>query len=42
MPAEKSKQKMEITGYSDWMAQLPPELHNVPLYTLAIPGMLQK
>lgn len=25
---------------ADWMASLPPHLHNVPLSNLAIPGML--
>ncbi|XP_074519928.1 PI-PLC X domain-containing protein 1-like [Halichoeres trimaculatus] len=37
----KSKQNnagAEITNYSDWMSQLPPQLHNVPLFRLAIPG----
>lgn len=42
MSAEKSKNKKEITSYSDWMSQLPAELHSVPLYMLAIPGMLLK
>lgn len=42
MSAEKSKKKREITSYSDWMSQLPSELHSVPLYMLAIPGMLFK
>lgn len=40
MSGEKSKNKKEITSYSDWMSQLPTELHSVPLYMLAIPGML--
>lgn len=34
--------KRAVTGYSDWMSQLPPELHNIPLYDLAIPGMKLK
>lgn len=39
MSGEKSKNnKKEITNYSDWMSQLPTELHSVPLYMLAIPG----
>lgn len=43
MSGEKSKNnKKEITSYSDWMSQLPTELHSVPLYVLAIPGMLLK
>lgn len=43
MSGEKSKNnKKEITSYSDWMSQLPTELHSVPLYMLAIPGMLFK
>lgn len=25
---------------ADWMASLPPHLHNVPLSNLAIPGIL--
>lgn len=27
-----------ISSYSDWMSQLPAELHNIPLFNLAIPG----
>ncbi|TNN04185.1 hypothetical protein fugu_001214 [Takifugu bimaculatus] len=27
-----------ISSYSDWMSQLPVELHNIPLFNLAIPG----
>lgn len=41
----KSKQgntRAEITNYSDWMSQLPPELHNIPLFRLAIPGTRRK
>uniref|UniRef100_UPI0037E75ABA PI-PLC X domain-containing protein 1-like isoform X1 n=2 Tax=Semicossyphus pulcher TaxID=241346 RepID=UPI0037E75ABA len=29
---------MSSTSYSDWMSQLPPELHNISLFQLAIPG----
>uniref|UniRef100_A0A3Q1H7U8 Phosphatidylinositol-specific phospholipase C X domain-containing protein n=1 Tax=Anabas testudineus TaxID=64144 RepID=A0A3Q1H7U8_ANATE len=32
------KGKRGVTRYSDWMMQLPPELHNIPLFNLAIPG----
>ncbi|XP_028423450.1 PI-PLC X domain-containing protein 1-like [Perca flavescens] len=28
----------EVASYSDWMSQLAPELHDTPLYKLAIPG----
>lgn len=27
-----------ISSYSDWMSQLPVELHDIPLFNLAIPG----
>ncbi|KAL7372111.1 hypothetical protein ABVT39_010407 [Epinephelus coioides] len=30
--------KREVTSYCDWMSQLPPQLHDVPLFNLAIPG----
>lgn len=33
MPAKKDK------SYCDWMSQLPPELHDIPFFKLAIPGM---
>ncbi|XP_029312627.1 PI-PLC X domain-containing protein 1-like [Cottoperca gobio] len=36
MSAEKGKR--EVTSYCDWMSQLPPDLHNVPLFNLSIPG----
>lgn len=42
MSAEKSKKGGEITSYSDWMSQLPAELHTIPLYMLKIPGMTLK
>ncbi|KAM6898073.1 PI-PLC X domain-containing protein 1-like [Lycodopsis pacificus] len=32
------KAKQEVTSYCDWMSQLPPELHNIPLFDLTIPG----
>ncbi|XP_042363196.1 PI-PLC X domain-containing protein 1-like [Plectropomus leopardus] len=32
------KGKKEVTSYRDWMSQLPPQLHNIPLFNLAIPG----
>uniref|UniRef100_A0A3P8TS17 Phosphatidylinositol-specific phospholipase C X domain-containing protein n=1 Tax=Amphiprion percula TaxID=161767 RepID=A0A3P8TS17_AMPPE len=35
MPAQKSKGK---DGMSNWMSQLPPELHTVPLFELTLPG----
>ncbi|XP_041819227.1 PI-PLC X domain-containing protein 1-like [Chelmon rostratus] len=38
MSAEKGRKKREVTSYSDWMSQLPAELHSIPLYNLAIPG----
>ncbi|XP_030255566.1 PI-PLC X domain-containing protein 1-like isoform X2 [Sparus aurata] len=38
MSATKGKKKREVTSYCDWMSQLPPELHNIPLFNLAIPG----
>lgn len=41
MAAETGKKKKEINSYSDWMSQLPTELHSIPLYMLAIPGMQQ-
>ncbi|XP_028424398.1 PI-PLC X domain-containing protein 1-like [Perca flavescens] len=28
----------EVTSNSDWMSQLAPEVHDTPLYKLAIPG----
>ncbi|KAK2820938.1 hypothetical protein Q5P01_023897 [Channa striata] len=34
----KGKGKDKNTRYRDWMSQLPPELHNIPLFNLAIPG----
>ncbi|XP_034564246.1 PI-PLC X domain-containing protein 1-like [Notolabrus celidotus] len=34
----KGGERREITSYSDWMSQLPPELHNIYLFKLAIPG----
>lgn len=34
----KGKTKGGVSGYSDWMSQLPAELHNIPLFNLAIPG----
>ncbi|XP_037610212.1 PI-PLC X domain-containing protein 1-like [Sebastes umbrosus] len=40
-PWQKFKMKIgkrEVTSYSDWMSQLPPELHDIHLYNLAIPG----
>ncbi|XP_076616842.1 PI-PLC X domain-containing protein 1-like isoform X2 [Chaetodon auriga] len=36
--AEKGRRRREVTSYSDWMSQLPPELHSIPLFHLAIPG----
>uniref|UniRef100_A0A8C3AVQ3 Uncharacterized protein n=1 Tax=Cyclopterus lumpus TaxID=8103 RepID=A0A8C3AVQ3_CYCLU len=27
-----------FASHCDWMSQLPPKLHNIPLYDLAIPG----
>ncbi|XP_059181305.1 PI-PLC X domain-containing protein 1-like [Centropristis striata] len=38
MTMSAQKGKREVTSYSDWMSQLPPELHNIPLFNLAIPG----
>lgn len=35
----KGKWEGKVMRYSDWMSQLPPALHNIPLYNLAIPGM---
>lgn len=32
------KGKREVTSYCDWMSQLPPDLHDIYLYNLAIPG----
>ncbi|XP_067344061.1 PI-PLC X domain-containing protein 1-like [Channa argus] len=34
----KGKGKEKATSYCDWMSQLPPELHDIPLFNLAIPG----
>ncbi|XP_034414803.1 PI-PLC X domain-containing protein 1-like [Cyclopterus lumpus] len=36
MSAKKDKRK--VASHCDWMSQLPPKLHNIPLYDLAIPG----
>ncbi|XP_051273956.1 PI-PLC X domain-containing protein 1 isoform X2 [Dicentrarchus labrax] len=36
--AEKGKRTKEVTSYGDWMSQLPPDRHSVPLSDLAIPG----
>lgn len=33
------KGRSEDRSYTDWMSQLPPELHNNPLHNLTIPGM---
>lgn len=33
------KERRKVTGYCDWMSQLPSELHTIPLWNLAIPGM---
>lgn len=38
MSAEKGRRRRDVTSYSDWMSQLPPELHNTRLFDLAIPG----
>uniref|UniRef100_A0A4W6CUN4 Phosphatidylinositol-specific phospholipase C X domain-containing protein n=1 Tax=Lates calcarifer TaxID=8187 RepID=A0A4W6CUN4_LATCA len=38
MSPEKGKGRAQFTSYRDWMAQLPVELHNTPLFNLAIPG----
>lgn len=38
MSTEKGKRGGEVTSYCDWMSQLPPELHSIPLFNLAIPG----
>uniref|UniRef100_A0A3Q3Q054 Phosphatidylinositol-specific phospholipase C X domain-containing protein n=1 Tax=Monopterus albus TaxID=43700 RepID=A0A3Q3Q054_MONAL len=37
MSAEKGK-GIEVINYCNWMSQLPPELHNIPLFNLTIPG----
>ncbi|XP_055360240.1 PI-PLC X domain-containing protein 1-like isoform X2 [Betta splendens] len=34
----KNKVKSGVTRYSDWMSELPPALHDIPLFNLAIPG----
>lgn len=31
-----------ISSYSDWMSQLPVELHHIPMFNLAIPGKQAK
>ncbi|XP_070847126.1 PI-PLC X domain-containing protein 1-like isoform X1 [Chaetodon trifascialis] len=36
--AEKGRRRRNVTSYCDWMSQLPPELHSIPLFHLAIPG----
>ncbi|KAM3592753.1 uncharacterized protein V6R79_024490 [Siganus canaliculatus] len=36
MPAQRKTR--EDSNYCDWMSELPPELHNIPLYKLVIPG----
>ncbi|XP_070783279.1 PI-PLC X domain-containing protein 1-like isoform X2 [Enoplosus armatus] len=38
MSTEKGERRGEVTSYCDWMSQLPPGLHNIPLFNLAIPG----
>nr|XP_046232814.1 PI-PLC X domain-containing protein 1-like [Scatophagus argus] len=38
MSAENSKRSGEIKSYCDWMSQLPPGLHTIPLFDLTIPG----
>ncbi|XP_036937867.1 PI-PLC X domain-containing protein 1-like [Acanthopagrus latus] len=38
MSATRGKKRRAVTSYCDWMSQLPPELHNIPLFNLAIPG----
>ncbi|XP_073346264.1 PI-PLC X domain-containing protein 1-like [Pagrus major] len=38
MSATKGKKRREVASYCDWMSQLPAELHNIPLFNLAIPG----
>ncbi|XP_047465396.1 PI-PLC X domain-containing protein 1-like isoform X1 [Mugil cephalus] len=37
-PWKKFRRSAEVNSNSDWMSQLPPKLHTVPLYDLAIPG----
>ncbi|XP_028989280.1 PI-PLC X domain-containing protein 1-like [Betta splendens] len=34
----KNKVKRGAMRYSDWMSELPPALHDIPLFNLAIPG----
>ncbi|XP_070708324.1 PI-PLC X domain-containing protein 1-like isoform X2 [Pempheris klunzingeri] len=36
--AEEGEGRREVTSYCDWMSKQPPELHNIPLFNLAIPG----
>ncbi|XP_035001986.1 PI-PLC X domain-containing protein 1 [Hippoglossus stenolepis] len=38
MSAEKDTGSGQVTSFCDWMSQLPGELHNIPLCSLAIPG----
>ncbi|XP_068439928.1 PI-PLC X domain-containing protein 1-like [Clinocottus analis] len=38
MAMSTKKDERKITSYCDWMSQLPVELHDIPLYDLAIPG----
>uniref|UniRef100_A0A3Q3W387 Phosphatidylinositol-specific phospholipase C X domain-containing protein n=1 Tax=Mola mola TaxID=94237 RepID=A0A3Q3W387_MOLML len=38
MSALKSRKRREVTSYSDWMSQLPAELHSIHLFKLIIPG----
>ncbi|XP_068614857.1 PI-PLC X domain-containing protein 1-like [Brachionichthys hirsutus] len=38
MFAGKGRWKREVTGYEEWMSQLPSELHSIPLFNLSIPG----
>lgn len=42
MSSEKGKGRGQVTSYCDWMSQLPDELHKIPLFNLAIPGMKLK
>ena len=39
MSALRSRRRTQVTSYSDWMSQLPAELHSIPLFDLIIPGM---
>ncbi|XP_060951575.1 PI-PLC X domain-containing protein 1-like [Limanda limanda] len=38
MSAEEDTGSGQVTSLCDWMSQLPGELHNIPLRSLAIPG----